>query len=393
MLEGIKVLSFTHYLQGPSAVQILADLGADVIKIEPPKGAYERHWSGFDSYVNGVSVFFMMANRNQKSISVDIRTEKGKEIIYRLVKESDVIVENFRSGVMQRRGFGYEALHEINPRLVYCSLSGYGSDGPYQNKPGQDLLIQGLSGLASLTGSGDAAPTPVGTALVDQHAAVLGALGVLAALIDREKTGKGHKVDSNLLNSALDLQIEPLNYYLNKGPLWERLNSGICTRFHQSPYGVYKTADGWITLSLTPVDKLIQAFKSDSLEGYSNRDQMVKREEVDKIISEELKRKTTEEWFSIFEELSIWYAPVNEYDEVVKDPQVEWNKMIISMEHPEAGKVRVLNHPVRYDGQAPQVRLYPPRLGEHTEEILEGIGFEQSDIQRMIAEGIIVSGK
>ena len=243
MLEGIKILSFTHYLQGPSATQILADFGADVIKIETTRGGYERHWSGAEAYLNGESVFFLLAGRNQRSLSIDLRAEEGKEVIRRMLPETDVVIENFKPGAMERLGFGYEAISEANPRIVYCSLSGYGPTGPYQKRPGQDLLIQATSGLAMQNGRKGDPPTLVGTTVVDQHAAVLGALGVLAALLERTSTGKGKKVDSNLLSAALDLQIEPFNYYLNGAQLYERSASGISSRFHQSPYGIFETAD------------------------------------------------------------------------------------------------------------------------------------------------------
>src|SRR5262249_24282807 len=158
--DGIKVLSFTHFLQGPSAVQMLADAGADVIKIEPPGGAWERGWSGLDAFSKGVSIFFLIANRNQRSISLDLRNAKAKEIVIRMIQEADVLVENYRPGVMKRLGFGYEDVQAINPRLVYCSCTGYGSSGPYLDRPGQDLLLQAMSGMAMLSGGADAPPTP-----------------------------------------------------------------------------------------------------------------------------------------------------------------------------------------------------------------------------------------
>lgn len=389
MLNDIKVLSFTHFLQGPSAVQMLADLGADVIKIESPTGAFERHWSGFDAFINEVSVFYLLANRNQRSISVNLRTEEGKEIINRLVKDADVIVENFRPGVMERLGFGYEKLKEINPGLVYCSCTGYGSDGPYLHRPGQDMLLQAMSGLASVSGGKDAPPTPVGTAAIDQHAAVLAAFGIVSALYDRVKTGRGKKIESNLLNAALDLQIEPFSYYLNMGPLWERSETGLGTRFHQAPYGVYKTADSWIALSMSPAGKLAKVLECEELAQYTPKDQMYKREEVNRLVVDAMKKKTTEEWYAILEENEIWYAPVNGYEEVEKDPQVEWNQMILSFEHPDAKTIRVLNHPVRYDGQGAAVRRYPPRLGEHTNEVLRQYGYDESEIEDLLQKGIV----
>src|SRR5258706_1395713 len=182
MFNGVKVLSFTHFLQGPSAVQMLADPGADVIKIEPAKGAFERRWAGFDAFVEGVSVFYMLGNRNQRRLVIDLRREEAKEIVLRMVREADVLIENYRPGVMKRLGFDYETLKAINPRLIYCSCTGYGSDGPYLERPGQDLLLQCMSGLAMLSGEDGAPPTPVGSAIVDQHAAMLAAFGVVAAM-------------------------------------------------------------------------------------------------------------------------------------------------------------------------------------------------------------------
>lgn len=387
MLSKYKVLSFTHFLQGPSAVQMLADLGADVTKIESPKGAFERHWSGFDAFVNDVSVFFLLGNRNQKSMSINIRTDEGKEIIYRMVKEADVIVENFRPGVMDRLGFDYEKLSSINPRLVYCSCTGYGSDGPYLNKPGQDLLLQAMSGLTTLTGSNETPPTPVGTAAVDQHGAALAAFGILAALLDRENTGKGRKVETNLLNAALDLQIEPLTYHLNKGELWKR--SSLGTRFHQAPYGIYQTVNGWIAISMTPIGKLVNAFKSSELIKFTEEDQIHRREEVNSVIIEEVKKYTTEVLYEIFDEHEIWYAPVNGYKDVENDPQVKWNKMIQTAVHQDAGEIRLLSHPVRYDKQVPAIKILPPRLGEHTRGILQKYGYTNQEIENLFKNKVV----
>ena len=190
-------------------------------------------------------MFFLLGNRNQNSLAIDLKSEAGKEVIKQLIQTYDVIIENFRPGVMDSLGLGYEELSAINPRLIYCSCTGYGSSGPMADKPGQDLLIQGMSGLASLTGNRQDLPSAVGTAVVDQHGAILAALGVVSALYDRARTGKGHRVEASLLGSALDLQLESLAYYLNGNrELPERSTSGLSTRMHQSPYGIYETADG-----------------------------------------------------------------------------------------------------------------------------------------------------
>ena len=389
MLEGIKILSFTHYLQRPSATQILADFEADVIKIETTRGGYERHWSGAEAYLNGESVFFLLAGRNQRSLSIDLRAEEGKEVIRRMLPETDVIIENFKPGAMERLGFGYEAISEANPRIVYCSLSGYGPPGPYQKRPGQDLLIQATSGLAMQNGRKGDPPTLVGTAVVDQHAAVLGALGVLAALLEHTSTGKGKKVDSNLLSAALDLQIEPFNYYLNGAQLYERSASGISSRFHQSPYDIFETADGYICLSLTTTEALAEALNDESFRGYTSEDLFGKREEINSRIAKHMREKTTNHWYEVFDEAGVWYAPVNDYADIEDDPQLAANGSILTFEHPRAGTVRLLFHPVRYDEETLPLRRIPPQLGEHTEEILSEAGYDAEAISNLVEAGAV----
>ncbi|GHU06308.1 CoA transferase [Betaproteobacteria bacterium] len=395
MLEGVKVLNFTHYLQGPSAGQTLGDLGADVVKVESLKGAYERSWSGCNTYKNGVSVFFLMANRNQRDLSLDLKSAEGREIIHRLVTEKgfDVVLENFRPGVMDKLGLGYEDLKKICPRVIYCSCTGYGSSGPKVAKPGQDILIQSMSGMAALGGPGDHPPTPAGTALVDQHGAMLAALGIVSAVYDRSKTGKGHRIEASLLASSFDLQIEPLNYFLSGAKLSPRTDSGLCTRFHQSPYGVYRTKDSYITVSLNSFDKLKKVFSPGVLDAYTPADQMEKRVDFDKLVRDELLKQTTKEWCELFEAEGLWYAPVNEYDEVLKDEQVIYNDPFITMRHPVAGEVRVLGHANKYDGKTLPLRRLPPDLGEHTAELLREAGYSDEKISRLSKEGKVFLGK
>jgi crotonobetainyl-CoA:carnitine CoA-transferase CaiB-like acyl-CoA transferase len=394
MLQGIKVLSFTHFLQGPSAVQMLADVGADVVKIEPPKGAFERGWAGFDAFQEGVSVFFLLGNRNQRAVQLDLRNEKAREVVRRLVREADVIVENYRPGVLAKLGFGYEDARKLNPRIVYCSCTGYGSTGPYQKRPGQDLLLQAMSGMAMLSGDGAAAPTPVGSAIVDQHAAVLAAFGILAALHRRERTGKGCMVESNLLNAALDLQIEPFTYFLNKGPLWKRSSPAMGSRFHPAPYGVYRTADGWIAISLTTTAKLAAAFDSSELAAFDHpKDPVRQREAIHQLVSKAVRARTTAAVMKAFDEQDIWYAPVNDYEQVEGDPQVRHNGVVVEIDHPQAGNVRLMSHPVRYDGKAPVVRRLPPQLGEHTREVLTEAGYDAGEIEQLLAEGAALAAK
>ncbi|MDT4762212.1 CaiB/BaiF CoA-transferase family protein [Sphaerochaeta sp. PS] len=390
MLRDVKVLSFTHYLQGPSAAQTLADLGADVVKVEPTKGAHERSWSGGNTYPGGVSMFFLLGNRNQNSLSIDLKSPLGKEVIIKLISTYDVIIENFRPGVMEKLGLGYEELSAINPRLIYCSCSGYGPSGPNEEKPGQDLIIQGMSGLASITGSRDDAPAPVGTAVVDQHSAVLAALGVVTALFDRERTGRGHKIEASLLGGALDLQLESLGYFMNGGQFTERATTGVATRMHQSPYGIYKTSDGYITLFMVPLDKLQTLCTPGAFFGFTTEDQMSRRLEFDKIVAQEMLKKTTKEWMGVFDANKIWYGPVNSYSEMLEDEQVKYNDNILTIHHPKAGEVRVVGHANKYDGSYLKIRKNPPVLGDYTYKLLKEIGYDDNQIHEYVSEGIVV---
>ena len=390
MLEGIRVLSFTHFLQGPVAAQMLADLGAEVIKIEAPKGAYERGFSPMNSYYNGVSVMHLSVNRNQKSISVDMRTEEGREIIKRLLPTTDVIVQNFRPGVLEKYGFGYEQLKEQYPGIIYCNITGYGPDGPYRALPGQDLLAQAKSGLCYCTGVAGQAPVAMGTAVVDTHGAALAAFGIVAALVDRIRTGKGHKIDSCLLNAAMHLQIEPIGAYLAKGYIFDKLPTGGVTRVYDTPYGVYKTADDYILLSKTPVPKLKEVFGEEAFGRFRDNDVFDRRDEVDAAVAAEFLKKTTDEWAEILDAHNCWFSKINTYEDVINDPQVRFNGMIAEFEHPRAGKVRTLANPLLVDGKNIPVRKAAPELGENTVEVMRSLGFEESEIEKTLASGAAV---
>lgn len=390
MLDGIRIMSFTHFIQGPVAAQLLGDFGADVIKIEAPNGPYERGWAGMDAFHNGMSDCFLIANRNQRSLSVDMRSKEGQQVLHRLLETTDVIIENFRPGVLEKYGFGYDQLKEKHPGLIYASLSGFGPDGPYKNRPGQDMIAQGMSGLASVSGRGGQMPVTVGASVVDMHSAVLAAFGIASALVERAKTGKGHKIDSCLINSAMHLQMEIFGCYLSQGYVFDKLPTGGATRAFETPYGVYETADSSIILSKTPIPKCRIVFGARHFEGFKDDEIYSRREEIDAIVSREMKKKTTAEWEVIFAENDCWFSRVLEYDDVVKDPQVMHNKMIYEMDHPVAGKVKLLGNPLYVDGKAPGVKIYPPLQGEHTCEIMSECGYTQAEIDDHLARGIVV---
>lgn len=385
MLDGIRVVSFTHFLQGPSATQLLADLGARVVKVEPPGGAFERSWSGPDAYLNGESVFFLLGNRNVESLVVDLKDEAWLEVVLRLADEADVLIESFRPGVMDRLGLGWDRLRERNSRLVYCSLSGYGSDGPYKDRPGQDVLLQSMAGIAAATGHAGGPPTPVGASLVDQHGAVLGAFGVLAALHGRERSGRGARVESNLLSAALDLQVEPLSYFLN-GFSGRRSATGISSPYYKAPYGVFATTDGYLTLSLNALSLLAEVFEDEWFLAVGEDCSYDRRDDINGRVAKHMLQRSVAEWSAAFGAAKVWFAPVNTYAEIVDDPQVRHNQSLVEIDHPQAGPVTLLAHPILYDGQRPDVRSAPPALGSANREVLAELGYSPADINQLQAK-------
>jgi len=391
-LDGIKVLDFSQLLQGPYASQMLGDLGADVIKVERNgQGDIYRGMTFFNKWIAGdESPCFMAWNRNKRSIALDMKKREGKEIIFKLLKHADIVLENFRPGVMERLGYGYEDCKKINPKIIYCSASGWGNDGPYLKRPGQDLLVQSVSGAIMTSGKKSDGPVALGTALCDQVNALNCVYAILAALYYREKTGKGQEIKTNLLSSAIAFQMQDYFTIHNMGVKFERPESGIAHPGNPAPFGTYETRNGYIAIAMNSFEKLVEALGDDSLMSYNNPQVLFdKRDEVFYRIQDITVTKTTKEWLDIMLGLDLWVAQVNDQADVAEDPQVKHNNTFVEIEHPKAGKLTVTNIPFTMSETPGAIRRPSPMVGEHGAEILGELGYDEKEIKRFVDENII----
>lgn len=391
LLDGVRVVSFNHFLLGPMGIQALGDLGADVIAVEPKAGAFQRSFAGGDIWVDGQSALLLTANRNKRSLALDLKAPEGIAIARKLVESADVVCENFRPGVMEKLGLGYERIREANPSLIYAAASGYGRDGPYAERPGQDLLIQAMSGMAKITGEAVTGPRAVGVSVADHHGAALLALGISAALVRRARTGKGCRVEVNLLSAAIDLQMESLTAWLNaKTEPDVTAPHRIGGWYYVAPYGIYPVKDGAVAISLTSLAALGEAVEEPALAAISEDKARDHQDEIVAILDKVLPTRTFVQWHERFEPRKVWHAKVNDYADVKADPQVRHNETFVTVTGAMGSPITLVNHPIRYDGEAAEVRLPPQPLGAQTRDVLAELGYGDSEIADILDRGVAV---
>lgn len=392
ILEGITVLDCTVAMAGPFAAQRLGDIGADVIKIEPVTGEWQRQMPAGGAGKTTINASFLSLNRNKRSLAVDLKSPEGRTIVHTLTKTADVFMQNYRPGVAKRLGVDYETLKAINPRLIYVSISGYGADGPYAARPGQDLLLQAMSGAMYSIGRRDDAPQPGGTYLVDATTAYSAFEGALAALFHRERTGVGQLVEVNMLDSIVSFQMQELSVRTISGKPQERTEEPHAHVYIRAPYGVFRTADNYITLAFPPLSKLARVFNEPRLAVMNDEvDCFEKRDEIYRIVHENTPRKTTAEWLKLMAVEDIWAGPVYTFDQLLEDPQVKHNGSFVEYEHHVEGPLKTPGFPIRFSETPAAVDRGAPLVGEHTREVLARAGYSSAEIERLEAAKVVAA--
>jgi crotonobetainyl-CoA:carnitine CoA-transferase CaiB-like acyl-CoA transferase len=388
-LKGLVVADFTQLAQGPWATQMLGDMGADIVKIEPPKGDWMRNYAYGNIYPEGESISFLSFNRNKRSIVLDLKTPKGVEIAKKIIAKADIVIENFRPGVMDRLGIGYDNLKKINPGIIFCSSSGYGTDGPYVDRPGQDLLAQSLAGGSFLNGKKGDMPVITAVGQADLLTSLFIVQSVLAALHYKSKTGNGQKIEACLLNSVISFHIQEITAFLSKKELPERSESGIPNPWLGAPYGLYDTSDGYIAIGMNSVQRLANIIGLVEYQDarYASNNIITERDVIRNAFNKVFKTKTTDEWLHLLLAEDIWCSRVNSFKEMVDDPQVKHNEMIIEYDHPTVGKVATTGFTIKFS-ESPQAVYRPaPLLGQHTSEILEELCYNKEEIVDIMNNG------
>jgi len=392
-IHGVKVLELAQIMAGPTCGLMLADLGAEVIKIEKiPGGDDTRRFLPPD--INGEAAAFMMMNRNKRGMALDLKTKEGVEVFKRLVKQADVVVENFRKGTLEKLGVGYEELKKINPKIILCEISGYGRTGPYADKGGFDLIAQGMSGLMSITGeSKGKPPMKVGAPVTDITAGILAATGVLAALVSRATTGVGQRVDTSLYEAGI-----VHTYWQSAIASATGVAPGPLGSAHPltAPYQAFQTKDKWITVGASNQNtwlKLIDALGVKQLQENekfnSNANRMKNLTELTELLKKELVKKTAEEWLKLFDKKGLPCGPINTVTEMFKDPQTIERKMIVDVKNDKAGSFKGIGMPIKFSETKVEDTKESPTFGQHTKQILLDHGFKSEEIDSLMKQGVV----
>ena len=396
-LDGIRVIDLSHVLAAPTTTMFLADLGAEVIHVEPPQGDDAREFGPFAGKPDkNRSGYFISLNRNKKSLVLNLRSDRGKEILRKLLEIGDVVVENYRPGTMKKLGFGWEQLQRINPRLIYASISGFGHDAPpeYASRPSYDMIAQAYSGIMSITGPKEGPPCRVGTSIGDIIAGHQGAIGIMAALIHRDKTGRGQYYDGSMVDGLFSILESAVVRYTLTGQV-----PGPLGGMHPTitPFQALRSKDSWIVTAIGN-DALWKRFcgllgREDLIDDPRFRTNPVRcenKEELSDILGMEMKKKTTKEWVALFDEADLPYAPINNMKDICEDPIIAHRGMLAEVDQPVAGKMRIANSPIRLSETPGRVLSPAPDLGQHSEEVLrELLGFSGEQIEELRAQGVI----
>ncbi len=393
-LSGCRVIELAHIMAGPVAGLMLADMGADVIKVEKLDGDDTRRF--IPPTIEGESAAFMMMNRNKRGIVLDLKNEGGKNVLRRLVREADVLIENYRLGTMEKLGLGYEALSKLNPGLIYCEVSGFGRTGPYAHRGGFDLIAQGMSGLMSVTGEGPGRPpVKVGAPVSDITAGILAAMGIAAAYAHKLKTGEGQKVDTSLFEAAITQ-----TYWQSAIAFATGVSPAAMGSAHplNAPYQAFETADGYINIGAANQanwERMLKIMDAEELNEdprfFSNACRIQNLAALEQILNAHFRKRTTDEWLAAFEGAGMPAGPVLSITEMHDDPQALARDMIVSTRHPVAGEVKTIGLPVKFSKSHGGVQKCAPLKGEHTIEVLRENGFEEADIQRLLDSGAAVA--
>jgi crotonobetainyl-CoA:carnitine CoA-transferase CaiB-like acyl-CoA transferase len=393
-LAGLRLLDLSRVLSGPYCTMLLADMGAEVIKVEVPgEGDLTRGQGDPESEARGGQPVFFDLNRNKKSLTLNLKASAGKEIFKRLVESVDVLVENYRPDVMDRLGLGYTSLAQINPRLIYCGISGFGKTGPYSLWPAYDQIAQGMSGLMSVTGDGNCAPMRVGVSIADTIAGLFAACGILLALAHRQQTGRGQEIQANLLDGLISMFTARASNFLESGVVVPPVGNHL---HDLGPAGTFETLDGHINITAWPDDtfrRLCVALVLGELLTDSRfatpRLRATHRETLTDILNAKLRLRATADWMGILHAQRIPCGPILNLQQVFADPQIRHNGMVLEHDHPTAGRRRLLGFPLRLSEASMDIRLPAPGLGEHTEEVLTGLGYSQVLIETFRRDGVL----